>query len=199
VESVLISNWACELTEKPTPFVLFFDRKLLESLRRKYGFGIIEGVHRVFLESAHRQNLRVRKMTKEELKKWRKEFDKMVQDNFQFYKDAAKVALIGLLGTSNVSDVIEGLEFEDSKSIVLISVFEVGTVFKRFIWEAMAFSSTKEGKEDMYKYFRSLVSEASGEPISEQSWKSIEKIRKRMAAKTLDIEGFEENLWKRIL
>lgn len=202
------------MVEKPAPFVLLFAGGLLESLRRKYKIGLRGGHPKVFLENARRQNINVSEMGKEELDEWKSRVEKLGRDDHQLAKDIAKVALFGPGAAKMPMQVTKALKFEDSKSVVLIFNFSVGSIFgtKSFILGTMVFPSTPQGKEDVFQYFRNLVSEAWDEsqkllsqklgaicPISEKIWKRSEKTRKKIASKAPDIEGLEENLWKKIL
>jgi parallel beta-helix repeat protein len=188
------------LAEKPAPFVLFFDGEMLGSLRKKYGIGLIGGNPKVFLENARRQNINVSEMGKEELDEWKRRVEELGREPLITGKDVAKIALFGpFAGVKIPMQVVMGLEFEDYESVVLIFAFMVGAFFKTSIFGALVFPSTFQGKEGMFQYFKNMASEVSIDPISDSNWKSSEKTRKRMTSKASDIEGLEENIWKRLL
>lgn len=183
------------------PFVLFFGGGLLEGLRKKYKIGLRGGHPKVLIENARRQGLIVSEMGKEELNQWKKRVEKLGRDDHQLAKDVAKVALFGS-GARNIPiQVTKGLKFGHSESVVLVFAFSAGSIFraKKIILGAMIFPNTSQDKEDAFQYFRNLVSEAEVYPISEENWKLSEKTRRRLASKTPNIEGLEENLWKKIL
>lgn len=195
-----MSNRNVEVTEEPTPFALFFDGEMLGTLRKRYGFSFIGGNLKVFLENARRQKLDVWEMGKEELSGWKRHVEELGKEPFITAKDVAKVALFGPFANIKIPmQVVKGLEFRDQKSVVLIFTFMVGSFLKKPIFGAIVFPNTPQGKEDMFQYFRNMVSEASVDPISEKNWRSTEKTRKRMSSKSPDIEGLKENVWKRIL
>jgi hypothetical protein len=173
---------------------------VLEILRKKYQIGYIGGDPKVFLETAKSQNMTAREMSRDELEDWNRLVKDLGRDEHHFAKNVAKVAIFGpLAGVDIPMGVIKGLEFSDSKSTVLLFSFSTGGFLKTFHFGTLVFPETPNGKTRMFQYFKNMASEASTHPFPEQAWKNSEKIRSRMAANALSIEGFEDNLWETIL
>lgn len=189
------------MAEAPKPFILLFDSAFLNNLRKKYRIGFLGGFPKVFLESARRQNIKIGQISKEELKEWKNNVERLGRDEHQLAKNVARSALLGVAaaGLNMPFQVTGGLKFEDPESILLMFSFPVGSVLKTLIFGVIVFPSTIHVKETVLQYFKTLASEASTYPISEKLWLNSEKTRQRMASRASDTEGLDKNLWKSII
>jgi hypothetical protein len=201
MKDLLIDGYGrTRLIKKSTPFVLFFDPEMLEKLKKKYKTNWRGGDIDLFVASTMEHKGKVNFLGKSDLEEWNKQVGELDRDKLRPAKDVARVALMGPLGAIHLPmNFVCGMEFVDFQSVVLIFGFLIGTIMKKVVIGAMSFPNTPEGREGTLEYFKNMVMETSANPISEESWRSIEKIRKRIASNVPNVEGLEENLWKTIL
>jgi hypothetical protein len=187
------------LIKKNTPFVLFFDREALEELKKKYKTNWRGGYLDLFLACVIEYKGKVDFLDESQVEEWNRKIGELDLDKLGPLKDLAKVALVGPGAVQLPMKFVRGMEFVDFQSVVLIFIFLTGTIMKKVFVGAMSYPKTPEGREGILEYFKNMVMGATANPISAESWKGLEKIRKRIASNLPNVEGLEENLWKTIL
>ena len=188
------------LIEQIAPFILFFDQEMLQKLKEKYKTDWRGGHIHLFVASMMEYKGKVNFMDESDLEEWNKKIGELDRDKLRFAKDMARVTFLGPVGAIHLPmDFISGMEFVDFQTVVLIFNFLTGTFIKKVFVGAMSFPTTTEGTKGVREYFKNLVMGTSADPISEENWRSIEKIRKRIAQNAPNVKGLEENLWKTML
>jgi hypothetical protein len=193
--------------ENSAKLVVYFDKEGIQGLKAKnnsHSSFHSTIISEELVKAAERQNFKVQRFTKQELKIEKHDIAKIIPRNFTKAGVAAAIAGLGVgmaIATEewNPLRIVDGIRFVESRDKIILSWFPTWT---NDCWGLFILHSPNAIKTEAIHFLKDLAKEIPT-PISDKAWKETQGWRKdgeAMFAKTGRlIEGFKENLWKQLI